>query len=121
MIRPIALLVSPAAFALSIATAPIAVARTLQDIYPDMVTANRQQPCSALVAPTWTCLTSTNDKFRLMTEVAPLIQAMPAPPKSSAESAQGILRMLQENANKWTASHCMGFPNAADKVTTCAG
>jgi hypothetical protein len=109
--------------ALSVGTAPLAQARSLQDIYQDMLTANKQQPCShgVYAFDTAGCLDSTITKQRLVAEVAPLLQAMPAPPRSTVENAQAQLQYLQEMTDEWTASHCLAFPNVVDKINTCTG
>lgn len=122
MVSRLSLLIGSGALAMGLVAAPIAQAQTLEAIYADMVTANRQQPCGGpFVAPTWTCLTSTNGKFRLTMEVAPMIEAMPATPRGPVENAQDLVRMLRESADEWTASHCMGFPDDVAKMTTCTG
>lgn len=107
--------------ALTVGAAPFAHARSLQDIYQDMLTANKQQSCSHGVPASGACLDSTITKQRLVAEVAPLLQAMPAPPQSPVENAQGQLHGLQKQTAEWTAGHCNGFPDTAHKMTTCTG
>lgn len=108
--------------AAAIAFSPTAQARTLDEIYQDILVQLPQKPCQMYVPANDQCRKSLTAKLNLTGEAVPLLQAMqPAPPRSPAANAFSAATSVANGYKDWQSSNCDGVPAAAARVTTCDG
>src|SRR5436305_93347 len=106
---------------LSIIAAPRAEAKSLQDIYQDMLIANAQKPCSETDPASSDCKASVHNKMGLAAETISFLINLPAPPRSPVSNALSNIDYMSTGMRKWTASNCDSNPDFAARYTTCTG
>lgn len=109
--------------ALGVATAPVAQARSLQDIHQQMVVLNSDKPCrpNPDAEAFATCKASITSKLKLAAEAAPIVHALPAPSMSPASYGQADLIVMSEYVDDWAAAGCDGDPRTAVFNSECTG
>lgn len=116
-----AVIAAMGAIGLSLTTAPVASARTLEAIYEDMLTLNASKPCETSTPATPTCKASLQPKVDLANEVQPMLAAMPSPPRSPVANGLNNMRHINTSVDEYIADYCNSFPNLVAKLTSCTG
>lgn len=108
--------------AAAIALAPNAQARTLDEIYQDMLVQLPQKPCEISVPSTVECGRSLIAKLNLTREAIPILKGMqPAPRRSPAFNAFDAAQYVANGYNDWVSSDCDGIPDQVARITVCDG
>jgi hypothetical protein len=107
-----------------VGTAPIAHARSLQDIYRDMAQQNAQQPCQLTTPSNDTCKASIGPKVALTVEVLPFIQDRTPPKDGAANMTLTNANSILDSNSEWVAYNCSqsnAYISKAWRFTECSG